>query len=158
MGIQSLRNSLKGLIGFLEQSDRIVNLILSRPDVQQFIIKMNTDDQLFKDGINNLGVTLESIGGSYTSFTISEKTRKGQPTDRITLKDTGDFYSSFRIELGSDFFEITANTIKDGTDLRSRWGDEILGLTDENLQRLIDKLRNEIEIVVRKEIQKRFAA
>ena len=158
MGIQSLRNSLKGLIGFLEQSDRIVNRILSRSDVQKFIISMNVNDQLFDEGINSLGVTLESIGGEYSDYTKLIKSSKGQPIDRVTLRDTGDFHASFRVQLGPESIEITANTIKDGTDLRTQWSDEILGLTDENLQRLIDKLRNEIEIVVRKEIQKRFAA
>jgi len=159
MGFESLRKSVKGLIKDLEKVDATVNRILSRKDVRQFIISMNTNEQLFDDGINSLGVKLEDVrGDGYTDLTISIKESKGQPTDRVTLKDTGAFYESFRIKLNKDSFEIIADTNKGDTDLLQEWGRDILGLTDENLQRLIDKIRTELREVIRQKIHARFDA
>ena len=65
---------------------------------------------------------------------------------------------SFRIKLNKDSFEIIADTNKGDTDLLQEWGRDILGLTDENLQRLIDKIRTELREVIRQKIHARFAA
>ncbi len=158
MGFKSLQKNIKRLIAELEKTDAIVRRILSRKDVQDFIIKMNTEDQLFDKGIDSLGVKLDSIGGGYTAFTLSIKSEKGQPTDRVTLKDTGEFYESFRIRLGADFFVIEANTIKDQDDLTARWGKDILGLTEESTQKLIDKLKTELIEVIHQKFQEGFNA
>ena len=157
MGFESFRKSVRGLIKDLENTDLIVNRILSRPDIQEFIINFN-QLQLGQQGINSLGVTLESIGGGYSTFTIGEKQAKGQRTDIVTLLDTGEFYESMRVELSPDYFQIEADTMKDGVNLEDRWSADILGLTDKNLQTLIDVLRNEITEVIRQKIHARFAA
>ena len=41
------------------------------------------------DGEDSEGNAIEPF---YTQFTIREKRKKGQPTDRVTLKDTGSFH------------------------------------------------------------------
>jgi hypothetical protein len=66
-----------------------------------------------------------------------EKRKKGQPTDRVTLKDTGDFYSSFQVLPFKGGFIIDADPIKEDTNLFDRYGEDILGLNDENLQLII---------------------
>ena len=63
-----------------------------------------------------------------------------------------------RVELSPDYFQIEADTMKDGVNLEDRWSADILGLTDKNLQTLIDVLRNEITEVIRQKIHARFAA
>jgi hypothetical protein len=109
---------------------------------QTLVIKLNTEglptSQLYQLGEDSTGRTLESIGGGYSPFTIEEKKRKGQPTDRVTLKDTGDFYLSFSVIPFKGGFEITANPIKDDTNLFEEWGKEILGLNQVNLQIIIN--------------------
>ena len=61
------------------------------------------------------------------------------PPDRsVTLKDTGDFYLSFSVIPFKGGFEITANPIKDDTNLFEEWGKEILGLNQVNLQIIIN--------------------
>ena len=42
----------------------------------------------------------------YALSTKKTKRRKGQPTDRVTLKDTGMFYKSVEVEVRSDEFEL----------------------------------------------------
>ena len=103
-------------------------------DLKKYIIKLNTIDQLFDDGIDSLGDSL----GEYSISTIEGtssylgKKAKGQPTDRITLKDTGKFYKTFKIEVKNDSFFINANPIKEDNNLFDDFGDEIVGLTEEN--------------------------
>lgn len=122
----------------------IINEILSDKSFQEFIISLNTDKQLFEEGINSLDVSLESIGGAYSPFTVLIKKEKGQPTDRVTLKDTGEFYDSFRITLNPTDFELDADPNKDDTNLFKEWGEDIVGLTDENLQLVIDVFREKL--------------
>lgn len=100
------------------------------------IIGLNTKGQLEK-GINSKGESLASVGGGYSPITIDIKRAKGQPVDRVTLKDTGDFYDTFNVQVREGEIVITANTIKDDDDLIDRWGSDIIGLTDENLDKLI---------------------
>lgn len=96
------------------------------------IVEMNSEDQLFEQGIYRDGEKLDG----YSPYTIEIKGTKGQPTDRTTLRDTGDFHESFYIEFTASGFEIKARDPKT-EDLKADWGVEILGLTDDNLQDLI---------------------
>lgn len=112
---------------------------------KQEIIRLNTQEQLFKLGIDAQGEKLVSafahFGHVYSDYTMLLKEQKGQPIDRVTLKDSGDFYESFRVILEGDDIVITANTLKDDNDLIEVWGEDIIGLTEENLQIIIDKAR-----------------
>jgi hypothetical protein len=129
----------------------IIGEILSDKNFQQFIINLNTEEQLFKEGINALNVSLESIGEGYSEFTIQEKSRKGQPTDRVTLKDTEKFYKSWKVLVKDGGFELTADPIKDGKNILERWGQDVIGLTPEHTQIVIDAIREKfIPIVLQK--------
>lgn len=109
--------------------------VFSRDFVEEYIIYLNTEQQLFR-GVDAKGVQLESIGGGYAASTIKRKQRKGQPSDRITLFDTGAFYSTFEVETFSDEFLIEAVYTKEGEDLRGRWGMDLAGLTPESMEKL----------------------
>lgn len=74
----------------------------------------------------------DSDGNSITPFyrpaTISRKKKKGQPTDRVTLKDHGDFYNSLYLDaMGSGGFDIKSDDPK-AKWLFERYGLQILGL------------------------------
>lgn len=129
--------------------DRQVNVmlraILSNADLQQRILDLNRLGQLYEKGVDKHGTSLEVHGGRYTDKTISIKSGKGQRVDHVTLKDTGEFYASFTLYVGDSYFEIDANTIKEGRDysgdkygddLTTRWGEGILGLTQESKDEL----------------------
>jgi hypothetical protein len=67
---------------------------------------------------------------------VQLKNEKNQPTDRVTLRDTGDFHKSIKVDADRTYFEIYATDWKTD-DLKEKYGDEILGLTPENKAELI---------------------
>lgn len=136
------------LEGLVRRLDRVINLdidavisnILKDAEFQRFIIDLNTEGQLFEKGIDSLGASL----GEYTDFTKAVKNIKGQRTDHITLLDTETFYKSFAVKVQNGGFLIIADGQKEDTNLLEEYGKEILGLTDENLQIVIDAIRDKL--------------
>lgn len=106
-------------------------------DNEAFIVNMNAEEQLFDQGVNSLGVSIEDYA-PYSPYTIEIKRQKGQPTNRVTLHDEGDFANSIFIDAGRDKFEIKAADSKTQSLIR-KYGRQILGLTNENLKELIEK-------------------
>lgn len=103
-------------------------------DNEAEILDLNIDSQLFQKGIDSEG---QAITPGYAPLTISIKRAKGQPTDRVTLRDTGDFHRSFQISYGSDAFDFFATDPK-SQKLEQKYGSEIFGLTPDNLQETIE--------------------
>lgn len=101
---------------------------------KEIILDMNSEIQLFENGVDRYGVKISSFA-PYSEATVFIKKQKGQPTDRVTLRDEGDFHFSFFIEFSDDGFQIKAADWK-ANDLVSRYGESILGLTDENFKDL----------------------
>ena len=114
-------------------SGRIIQNIIW--DNESYIVDLNAEEQLFEQGINRLGVEISDYA-PYSPVTIAIKEAKGQPTNRVTLRDTGDFEASFFLEVGDKQFEIKASDFKT-EDLIKKYGRQILGLTDENIAALI---------------------
>lgn len=120
-------------------------------DNEAYIVDLNAEEQLYEQGVNNLGVSISDYA-PYSPVTIEIKKAKGQPTNRVTLRDEGDFESSFFLEVGQNQFEIKASDWKT-EELIKKYGRQILGLTNENIERLIwdfiypdllSKLKNEL--------------
>ncbi len=108
--------------------------------VQEFepeICDMNSEVQLFEQGVNNLGVSIMDYA-PYSPKTIEIKEIKGQPTDRVTLRDEGDFHGSFFLQIYADRFEIRASDSKSEW-LQKKYGRQILGLTAENQKELAEE-------------------
>jgi len=98
------------------------------------IIKLNTDEQLFKKGVDSNG---NKLSPPYRPKTVRIKRKKGQPFNRVTTRDTGDFHESFFLDMKKGEFEIMAGDNKTRALLR-KYGKEVLGLTDDSLQRAIE--------------------
>lgn len=102
--------------------------------LQHDIIELNTEEQLYERGVDSEGRSL----GAYSFVTkyhykpIAAKEGRDGRTDHVTLKDTGDFYRSFRFKNEKDGFYFEANTIKEDTDLAEVFGKEIIGLTNQS--------------------------
>jgi len=137
-----LRNVLNSILSL--DVDDLALEIAKQDSLQDLVIELNTEKQLYDKGEDSTGRTLESIGGAYTPFTVSIKKAKGQPTDRVTLLDTGEFYASFTIKPFKGGFTIDADPNKDDTNLFEEWGDDVVGLNDENLQIVINFFRDAI--------------
>lgn len=99
-------------------------------EVKDMIIQMNTEDQLEGRGVDSIGRPL----GDYAPYTIIEKKLKGQRYDHVTLKDTGAFYDSWVVTVNRNYIEIDADD-KSHYDvpLFQVWGEDVLGLTPENM-------------------------
>ena len=118
--------------------------ILNKPKTEEFIVRLNTRVQLYKEGIDSEGKTLVSIGGNYAPSTVRKKKRKSQPTNRVTLYDSGEFYDSFTVTPTANAdYTIDSDPMKNGKSLFKRWGENVEGLTDENAEKVIDYLRVE---------------
>ena len=77
-------------------------------DNNKTVIKtMQTDEQMYQ-GINASG---NAIKPDYANSTINYKKRNFQPYDRVTLKDSGDFYDSIEIEARTDDFVISKQSL-----------------------------------------------
>ncbi len=100
--------------------------------------------------------TIIGVPGKYQG-----KIDKGQPFDRVTLKDTGDFYKSFKTYwsgLGDGSIVITANPYKtddsgETTNLIEEWGKDIIGLDEQNIGVLRDFARKKIKSIVLNQIR-----
>jgi len=143
---QKLRKLLASIVSL--KLDDIAFEIASTQKFKTLVIRLNTEgettSQLYEEGEDSTGRKLEDIGGGYSPFTIEEKTRKGQPTDRVTLKDTGAFYLSFQVIPFKGGFRIIADPRKDDTNLFREWGKDIVGLNDENTQIVINFYKDAI--------------
>lgn len=126
-------NSINELIAKVSEAseclDKGIYMQSAVEDNSEKIIETN-QEQLYLLGHNPLGISL----GTYAPMTIQLKKQKGQPYDRVTLKDTGAFYNGFRVDANKDNFNITSDDSKTQT-LLDRWGN-IFGLTDENRSKI----------------------
>jgi hypothetical protein len=152
---------LKDLANLMINSNinKIINTLIKRPEFTNLIIELNTFEQLHEKGIDSLGVSL----GQYSPTTIqgtaafAGRAERGLRYDHITLFDTGDFYKSFKVIIRNEsdsFFLIDADPVKEDTNLFQEWGEDIVGLTQESIDVLNDKLRTELT----KEIKKLLAS
>lgn len=104
-------------------------------ETQWEIIRLNTIDQLFDEGIKSDGSYLPD----YSKTSVEVYGKRG---GHIQLKESGTFYRSFVVKVDSNGLAIIADTVKGAgadNDLAQRYGIDILGLTEEN-QVLITKL------------------
>lgn len=123
------------MVSMLSELDAF-KVVFDTPRVKNMIVEMNTIEQLYDKGIDSTGELLSDIGGDYSFNTKAIKSAQGVPYDRVTLKDTGDFYKSWRVFIDGNLIRIQANTMKD-EDLQNRWGTNILGLTEESKGKLV---------------------
>jgi hypothetical protein len=78
-----------------------------------------------------------SISPEYTSYTKKLKAKRNQPTDRVTLKDTGSFYKLMKL----DGMKVISTDEKFDS-LKSKYGDSIMGLDKTDISKLTDDKLN----------------
>lgn len=121
------------LIGKLEDYRDNINSYLEAATIEaeDTIIDMNIS-QLYDSGERRDG---KRITPEYAPATVAIKKKKGQPTNRVTLRDTFDWQASFWVQYYPDGFEIKASDWKTER-LTQKYGDEILGLQDKMVKYL----------------------
>ena len=125
--IDNLRQRVTEFNELLQSGRLIQSIILEN---EYIITDMNSEDQLYEQGINRLGVNIMDYA-PYSPLTIEIKKEKGQPYNRVALRDEGGFEQSFYVEADTQQFTIKAADWKT-EDLIQRYGRQILGLTEEN--------------------------
>lgn len=105
-------------------------------------------------GILSDGKQIQRIGAKYKGYapmTIKIKEKKGQPTDRITLKDEGDF--QFEVFADARAEGIIADSA-DGKSMKLQqdYGPKIFGLADPSKQAYVNKVRPVLADMVTKEL------
>jgi len=104
---------------------------VSIEDVIKKATQQHVDDfveankEQLQEGENSDG---QQITPFYTPFTVEMKEIKGQPSDRVTLKDTGDFYSGFYGDVSNTGTTLSSHDDKTD-DLEGKYGPRIFGLT-----------------------------
>jgi len=77
--------------------------------------------------------------GTYALMTKKRKKAKGQISNRVTLRDTGDWYNSMFIDFKNNQILVDASDNK--TDmLKDIYGDAILQLADEEIEFFVDSV------------------
>ena len=111
----------------MEQLEQTINAF-------DFVLKDYViNKQLFREGIDGDGERLEG----YKRTTIRLKIRKGDPADRTTLRDEGDFHASIQIDAFSDRFEVSSGVGYDKYILK-RYGRNVLKITNENFREFME--------------------
>ena len=131
----------------------IIRQILSDRAILNWIEEANRKQLL--TGKNSFDVKLSDIGGGYSDLTLQLNPNKQR--DVVNLLDTSEFYASITATINSSLLEIDADPIKTDdngkdTNLYDRWGEDIIGLNEENLQELIDTLKDKLIIEIFKKL------
>ena len=105
---------------------------------QQFL-ELQTQEQMYQ-GIDSKGIDIKP---AYANSTIKIKRKKGQPTDRVTLFDTGAFYNSLTITARKNDAVIKSNINYSKylileTSPFTKGYPNIFGLDEENLDRFLN--------------------
>lgn len=106
-------------------------------DLKRDIIFLIQNDQLLKRGVD----ANEEVIGYYSQLTESISNGRKKFNTHYTLKDTGEFFASMFVTVLKDSFIIDADGQKGKDNLFEKYGDEIIGLTDENLQKVIERIK-----------------
>lgn len=135
---------IKSLRQFEQEKNKVLNEIIK--DYEPEIIDMNLAQ--LDQGEEATG---DKIEPAYRPITIELKKITGQPTDRVTLKDTGDFHNDFFLTYGRDWFNINSNDEK-ADKLERKYGKDIYGLSDNHIQDLINQVKPDFQQQFKKAI------
>lgn len=105
---------------------------------KEFEKAVNEFDFVMKDYIVNKQLFRRGIDGNekrltgYVRTTIRIKRAKGDPTDRTTLRDSGDFYAHIEVTGTPQYFVISSDVPYDENIIR-RYGKDVLKISNENM-------------------------
>ena len=134
MASEAIANLIERVKAFEDNINEYIKESLNSTDVEEEIAFMNYTGQLYIEGINAANVSIWSYQ-PYAESTIKKKRREGKPYNRVTLRDKGGLEDVFYIVLRDDEFEIRVQWDKMKY-LYARYGDNVVGLNEENVQYL----------------------
>lgn len=106
------------------------------------LVDLITDKQLFQKGIDGEGKFLFDLV-PYTPFTQQIKRAKNQPSNRVTLKDEGDFHRSFFLR--TEKFPVKADARDSKRDeLAFKYGEEIFDFAEETIPDVNNQIESDV--------------
>lgn len=109
-------------------------------------------DAIREQMYNGVDGSMNEIKPPYTARTVKNKIRKGQPTNRVTLKDSGDFYKSLVVIADHRGFIVSSEDPKVNL-LVEKYGDKIFMLSDFNFTEIV---REQIRPILQQRIKERI--
>ncbi len=100
---------------------------------KEVIKQLQTQEQMYQ-GRDSKGIDIKP---AYADSTIKIKKKKGLPTDRVTLFDTGDFYNSLEVVAGKSDM-IIRTVISYSVYIVAKYQD-VLGLDQESWTKFLDQ-------------------
>ena len=146
-------NLLDGIANFLKPDEVWKRVFLDKTLQNTIIVEYIQQDQLLDKGVSDSGQPLRNKDNGRTTYSATTemlsdgRKREGEP---YNLLDSGEFYKSMVFLLGKDFFEIDADPIKGNDNLFTKFGEGIIGLTDESKEKLQEELLKRYDKEVRR--------
>lgn len=139
------------LKSFIANTKRVSNTI-----VELSMDSLNDKESQIEDlNLEQLNVGIdansEEIIPKYTERTVEIKKAKGQPFDRVTLKDEGDFHKSITYKVNAKNIEYTATDPKTEA-LTDKYGEDVLGLNANSKARVKELILEDLADNVRKQL------
>jgi len=122
------------LIAFKGKENTVFKLALDNRTIKDLITFMNTSEQMGKQHVDSLGETLFNRIADRTTYSLFDRKKRGGK--EYELRDTGNYWRSFKATVGNGFITIDSDPTEG---LIEQFGEQIEGLTDESLQELINK-------------------
>lgn len=139
-------------VASIKQSE-VWRTVFSEEEFDKFILDLVRIKQLYEQGVDETGTVI----GYYSYFTeiINPSKQAGTP---FTLKDTGEFYKSMNVSVEQDSFIIDADPLKRDetgheTNLFEKYGEGIIGLTEDSKEILIEEIKERYAIELRRLLQ-----
>jgi hypothetical protein len=117
-------------------------------NVRRLILHWIQNDQLREEGIDGDG----NVIGYYSQFTESVSGGLKKFNTHYTLEDTGEFFREMFVIVLRDSLVVDSDGAdkSNGDNLFNKYGNEIVDLTDENMEKLVALLRIKYIIKTRK--------
>lgn len=125
--------------------------------IEPLIIQFVAEDQMYDRGEKAVDGKPAPILPLYSKRTIQRKKKKGQPYDRVTLRDTGRFHKSLRVHYTADGFYVfsPSGSVRYLKYIEARYGKDIYNLQRDNLKmvlreqawlkkRIVDEIRSRL--------------
>lgn len=133
--------------------DKIWRKVFRKRYVQRYIIEKLIQDNQLRKHVTGLGSPIrDKTTGSTTYSLLTEILSQGRKKagEPYNLYDTGEFYNSMVFLLGYDYFEIEADPIKENDNLYTKFGEEIVWLSENSKEKLRPYLLREYNSELRK--------
>lgn len=143
--------------------ESVLFAVFSNEEIKRRIVFLITK-RLYEKGTDkeNQKLTTDKGNPFYSNYTVKLKKQKRQKFQNVTLRDSGTFYQSFKVDVMKTFFEIQAEFMKENGHMQKNFTksynseaifeEMITGLTEIEIQILVNSLLPSIIRELKKQI------